>query len=275
MLLEENQVIIQCMKTVENCFREYSKKQNTIELVGKQVMVKEIKSEHFAQIGFNGDTYCFVVPDSLLETIKAMDFKVESRHYQDNYKLVAQTKEPTTEAFYEALSNYILFDEIEQTAVIDGTEQTYKMNIMLGNVSTRGKRMTVIKSSYTIISFLAFYIALIFVMVTATILSIQQLSDSEKYKYRYELLKKLGMEEREMNRTILQQLLFYFCLPMLIPILLSFPVVLIVGQIFLIAITVQEILKNMLIVIGLFILVYGIYFVATDVQFERNINGNQ
>jgi len=44
-----------------------------------------------------------------------------------------------------------------------------------------------------LISFLAFYVALIFLMATATLLAIQQLSDSEKYKYRYELLKKLGL----------------------------------------------------------------------------------
>ena len=58
---------------------------------------------------------------------------------------------------------------------------------------------------------------------------------------------------------------------MLIPILLSIPAVLIVGQIFTVAVTIEEILKNMLWVIGLFIFVYGIYFIATDVQFSRNI----
>ena len=58
---------------------------------------------------------------------------------------------------------------------------------------------------------------------------------------------------------------------MIVPIIVSIPVVLSVGHVFTIAITTGEIIKNMLIILGLFILVYGIYFVATDVQFSRNI----
>ena len=92
------------------------------------------------------------------------------------------------------------------------------------------------KSFYAIISFLAFYIALIFIMATATMLAIQQLSDSEKYKYRYELLKKLGMSEKEINKTIFKQLLYFFAIPMILPIIISIPTILIVSQIFTIAV---------------------------------------
>lgn len=143
-----------------------------------------------------------------------------------------------------------------------------------GNVQTKGNRMAEAKSFYAIISFLAFYIALIFIMTTATMLAIQQLSDSEKYKYRYELLKKLGMNEKEINKTIFKQLLYYFAIPMILPIIISIPTILIISQIFTIAVTIEEIFKNIAIVVGMLILVYGIYFIATDVQFNRNINGD-
>ena len=143
-----------------------------------------------------------------------------------------------------------------------------------GNVQTKGNRMAQAKSFYAIISFLAFYIALVFIMATATMLAIQQLSDSEKYKYRYELLKKLGMSEKEINKTIFKQLLYYFAIPMILPIIISIPTILIISQIFTIAVTIEEIFKNIAIVVGMLILVYGIYFIATDVQFNRNINGD-
>ena len=78
-----------------------------------------------------------------------------------------------------------------------------------------------------------------------------------------------------MNQTILKQILFYFALPMLIPILLSIPAVFIVAQIFTVAVTIEEIWRNMALVIGIFIFVYGIYFVATNIQFDRNINGSR
>ena len=108
-------------------------------------------------------------------------------------------------------------------------------------------------------------------MATATLLAIQQLSDSEKYKYRYELLKKLGMDELEINRTIFKQLFFYFAIPMLLPFILSIPIILSISKIFTIAVTIEEIIRNIGIIYGMFILVYGIYFIATDVQFTRNI----
>ena len=105
-------------------------------------------------------------------------------------------------------------------------------------------------------------------------LAIQQLSDSEKYKYRYDLLRKLGMDELEINRTIFKQLFFYFELPILLPMLISIPIILSVGKVFLVGVTIEEIFKNIGIVVGMLILVYGIYFIATDVQFNRNINGD-
>ena len=47
-----------------------------------------------------------------------------------------------------------------------------------------------------------------------------------------------------------------------------------VGKVFLVGVTIEEIFKNIGIVVGMLILVYGIYFIATDVQFNRNINGD-
>ena len=135
--------------------------------------------------------------------------------------------------------------------------------------------MSEAKSFYAIISFLAFYVALIFIMGASTLLAIQQLSDSEKYKYRYDLLKKLGMDEFQINRLIFKQLFFYFATPMIVPIIVSIPAMLSIGNMFTIAVTTKEILSNMAIIFGILITVYGIYFIATDVQFDRNINGNQ
>ena len=42
-----------------------------------------------------------------------------------------------------------------------------------------------------------------------------------------------------------------------------------------VAVTLQEIWRNIAIILGMLILVYGIYFIATDVQFDRNINGSR
>ena len=191
-----------------------------------------------------------IVPDSLIPEIEQEDKKLRDQNEEEPlyyldfcYNLAGTTEEITDEK--------------------------------LGNVITKGQRMSEAKSFYAIVSFLAFYVALIFIMATATLLAIQQLSDSEKYKYRYELLKKLGMDELQINRTIFKQLFFYFAIPMLIPIAVSIPAILSVGSIFTIAVTMEEIFRNIVIILAMLILIYGIYFIATDVQFDRNINGSR
>ncbi len=294
--LQDDEIIINCLKTAKGGLEKYTKENDKTKIVGKDVKIKEIRSENIAQVGFNGSYYAIIVPDSLIPLIEREDQRLRDKNdNNDNnativakqedgtdkiyyldfaYNFVATTENMTDEKFYQELSNYIVKQDREITGEVNGEKQNYNIEISLANVQTKGERMSQTKSFYTIISFLAFYVALIFVMATATLLAIQQLSDSEKYKYRYELLKKLGTDELQINRTIFKQLLFYFAIPMVLPIIISIPVTLGISQIFTVAVTMEEILKNIGIILGMFILVYGIYFIATDVQFDRNINGN-
>ena len=290
--LQDDEIMINCLKTAKGGLEKYTKENDKTKIVGKDVKIKEIRSENIAQVGFNGSYYAIIVPDSLIPLIEKEDQRLRDKN-DDNattvkegeekseiyfldfaYNFVATTENMTDEKFYKELSNYIIKQEREIVGEVNGKEQNYNIEISLANVQTKGERMSQTKSFYTIMSFLAFYVALIFVMATATLLAIQQLSDSEKYKYRYELLRKLGVDELQINRTIFKQLLFYFAIPMVLPVIISIPVILGVGQIFAVAVTMEEIFKNIGIMLGMFILVYGIYFIATDVQFDRNINGN-
>ena len=272
--LNDDEIIIQTMKTAENFFVEYVKDHPSVKIAGKDLKIKEVSGENLSQISFNGYTYCLVVPDSLMPSIIEESKKTEKSEFYDfNYKLVAQTENSTDEEFYNGLSDLIETQEITETYEYGGEVEEYTTEFSLATVNTRGARISETKSFFTIISFLAFYIALVFLMTTATLLAIQQLSDSEKYEYRYEILKKLGMDEQHINRLVIKQLLFYFMLPLVIPIIISIPVTIFVGHVFLIAVTMEEIIKNLVLVIGLVLLVYLIYFVATAVQFERNING--
>ena len=291
--LQDDEIMINCLKTAKGGLEKYTKENDKIKIVGKDVKIKEIRSENIAQVGFNGSYYAIIVPDSLIPLIEKEDQRLRDKNDNNStivteqedgadkiyyldfaYNFVATTENMTDEKFYKELSNYIIKQEREIAGEVNGEEQNYNIEISLANVQTKGERMSQTKSFYTIMSFLAFYVALIFVMATATLLAIQQLSDSEKYKYRYELLKKLGVDELQINRTIFKQLLFYFAIPMVLPVIISIPITLGISHIFTVAVTMEEIFKNIGIILGMFILVYGIYFIATDVQFDRNINGN-
>ena len=275
--LKENEIIINCLKTAKKGFDEYTKENKNIKIANQNMVIKDVIDDNLGQVGFNGYIYAIIVPEKLIDAVNKEDQELRNAKespiftfdFQNNF--IVQTEETTDEKFYDDLYDIIPKEYKQVTREDLNGIYEYSSEIPQGSVQTRGARTSQAKSFYAIISFLAFYVALIFVMATATLLAIQQLSDSEKYKYRYALLKKLGMDELEMNRTIFKQLFFYFAIPMFLPFIVSIPAILSVGEIFKIAVTTEEILKNIGIIYGMFIIVYGIYFVATDVQFSRSI----
>ena len=50
-------------------------------------------------------------------------------------------------------------------------------------------------------------------VICLTILSLQQLLDAGQYRYRFSVLRRLGVEESHIRRLVLQQLGFWFGLP--------------------------------------------------------------
>ena len=68
-----------------------------------------------------------------------------------------------------------------------------------------------------------YYLALALMMTAVTILTIQQLSETERYRHQFALLRKLGMDRRETARTLGRQFALYYTLP-------AVPAVLIAGS---------------------------------------------
>ena len=104
-------------------------------------------------------------------------------------------------------------------------------------------------------------------------LTVQSLSDSTKYKYRYLTLRRLGINDKSLFKTIRKQLLILFCVPAISAILCSFVMMSSLNNVY------QQILGDKhlyLMYFGLnliiFFLIYSIYWIATYIGFKRNIN---
>lgn len=63
-------------------------------------------------------------------------------------------------------------------------------------------------------------------MTAATILTIQQLSEAERYQQQFFLLRKLGMPRREMAKALRTQFAIYYTLPAVPPVLIGVPFIL-------------------------------------------------
>ena len=136
-------------------------------------------------------------------------------------------------------------------------------------------KQQVYESSVTtkaIIAFLAIYLGIVFMIACAAILAIQQLSEATDNVERYKLLKKLGVEHRELNRALFIQILSYYLLPLLLAVIHS-----VVG----LTVASREVIKvfgdmnvaSTILVTSIFIVfVYGSYFLLTYVGSKSVIN---
>ncbi|MDO4513438.1 MAG: hypothetical protein Q4B72_05325 [Lachnospiraceae bacterium] len=116
------------------------------------------------------------------------------------------------------------------------------------------------------------YIGLVFLCIALTILAVQQLSDSGKYRFRFDVLRKLGLSERQIDGVVWRQLLIYYMLPALFAVLLSSGISILAGNKFVVYTGASG---SGLYYYGLSLMiffgVYLLYFLATYVGFVRNI----
>jgi len=114
----------------------------------------------------------------------------------------------------------------------------------------------------TVVSYLILYIALVFLITSAAILAIQQLSESADNAARYGLLHKLGADEKMLNRALFTQIGLYFLLPLSLAVVHSFVGIRVVNR--LVELNGHtDIAGSTLTASIIFVLVYGGYFLAT------------
>ena len=124
-----------------------------------------------------------------------------------------------------------------------------------------------------IVTAICIYMSFIFSAIVGTILAIQTLSDSTKYNYRYTVLKRLGVKDEKLYKTIRKQLYVLFGVSAIYPIIISFAIVYLLNRVY------KSILPSPTfylscfdISILIFIIIYVIYFIATYFGFKRNID---
>ena len=254
MHINNNEFSILCSKEMEKELKKQEIQQITL-TNGITLQQKEIKSDGYFQNLSFGLGYIIIVPD---ETIKDLP--------SNNSHLILNTKEKTTEEFAKELLLLSNPDFCEKN------DYGYEICYSLANLVVRGQEIANNKGMLTICSFVCFYIAFIFISVVGTILAIQSLSDSTKYKYRYTVLKKLGVKKEAIQKTILKQLSLFFLFPIIYPFLVSFFSLYSMNRIFQISLETNTIyISYFMMNFVLFLIIYFIYFLTTYFGYKKNI----
>lgn len=129
------------------------------------------------------------------------------------------------------------------------------------------------KGLSVIMTYIGIYLGLIFLMASAVVLALQQLSQASDNKQRYLILNKLGAEKKMVNQSILFQLSIYFFMPLLLAIVHSIVGIQVVNSI-VVAFGKSDLFIASLITGGIILLIYGAYFLITYIGYKNILAKN-
>ncbi len=89
------------------------------------------------------------------------------------------------------------------------------------SIRTRTEQINSNKASNFILQASMIYGAVVLLVICLTILSLQQLMDAPHSKYRFGVLRKIGVEEQDIEKLILKQLFVWFGLPIITALVIS------------------------------------------------------
>lgn len=110
--------------------------------------------------------------------------------------------------------------------------------------------------------YIVIYLGIIFLITSAAILAIQQLSEASDNVERYAVLKKIGVSSKMINKSIFVQVLIYFMMPLVLGLVHSLVGIKVASDTISIFGS-TSILTSSLITAGVIAVIYGGYFVAT------------
>ena len=113
-----------------------------------------------------------------------------------------------------------------------------------------------------LVTFLGLYLGIVFLIASIAILALKELTESTDNKERYKMLRKLGVDEKMINKSLFRQIAIFFIFPLLVAIIHSIFGIKFCSYI--ISTFGNEQLLNSIIMTAVFIVViYGGYFLIT------------
>lgn len=228
---------------------------NTIRYADQELQLKGIDTKSFWLTMNNTGRFTVIVPDEYVQGLE-----ISEQH------LVVDTAEETTAKLEEKIRTDL--DHLLVSVDEEGEKSVeyYRVNVR-GTAIEEQNTMTAMMAS------ICLYIAFILISAVGTILAVQSLSDSTKYKYRYQTLRRLGVNDHSLFQTIRKQLLILFGVPVVYSVIASFCMLTSINNVYQILLTSK--FTYLLYFAGglaVFFLIYGIYWLATYIGFKRNIN---
>ena len=209
----------------------------------------ELSSQHI-------NTGIFIVPDNTVQ-----ENGIKRDYLVGNYPGASQAEKASAEKAMLKMQENLL-DSFDKS----GDEDTFM-------ISTNTK-IDIYESTISlgaIITFIGLYIGLVFLITCGAVLALKELSESVDSIGRYEILRKIGVEEKQISKSLLIQTGVFFLLPLLVASVHS-----IFGMKFAVhtleSIGTDKYFGSVILTGAIIILIYGGYFLVTYFSSKGIIN---
>ena len=247
--LEDNEYIVLCdfknMKEMRN--KVLAQGNYQLEIAGKTYTSKyrECKEGFVVMSTGHVNTGIILVPDScnLTEEMKEKSFLAS------NYNADTDEEREKIENLFSSDDSGFVQNLANEGLELDGLT-----------------RISIIESSVglvTIVTFIAIYLGIIFLIASSAILALKQLTESSDNRQRYTILRKIGCDENMIHKALFRQIGIFFALPLIVAIIHS-----VFGIQFALSVlsglaSKKDLLPSIIATIVVMGAIYGTYFGAT------------
>ena len=248
--LNDDEYIMLCDFDNMTAIRNKALEMNTkISLGGKEYSPKyqECKSGFIYMSTSHVNAGIVLVPDNCNLT----DDMIEEKFLAANYNANTEEENEKIENQFRDEKNSELYKNINEKGITT-LEGMTKTSIIESSVGLA-----------TIVTFIAIYLGIIFLIASSAILALKQLTESSDNKQRYMILKKIGVDEKMINQSLFRQIGIFFLMPLILAVIHS-----IFGIKFLISMMAglaseEDLIPSIIATIIVMGVIYGAYFLAT------------
>lgn len=248
--IEDDEYIVVCDYDVLLEIRNRALKnngKNTLNIAGKEYKSKynECKPGFVMMNVMHANTGIILVPDNC----KLADKDVEERLLVANYNADTEEDKQKIEELFTSNESGFVQSLANQGIEIDGMTRIslYESSVGLA----------------TIVTFIAIYLGIIFLITSSAILALKQLTESSDNRQRYLILRKIGCDEKMINKSLFRQVGIFFGAPLLLAVIhsifgIKFALYLLSGLA-----SEKDLLPSVIATVIVMIAIYGTYFMAT------------
>lgn len=254
-LANNDVLVLSNVQKFEGPINDFIKNNGKIDINGTEYKVQNDKAieDSLYSSGMAINTITLVVPDKIVQNLIPYTGYININYTGSNAE--KKTQESNIEAIFNKLNRE-------------------KPDGYIGNGYTRTQLYEQSLGLSAIVIYLSIYLGIVFLIASAAVLALQQLSEASDSINRYKALRKIGVTDKMINKSIFIQTLIYFGAPLALAIVHSIVAIYVVND-FISALGSTNIIISALITLVFILLIYSGYFYATYTSYKRIIKNNK